>query len=237
MVSFDATRILRELLVCLILRIDGCTCPRCLSLVLSEDSLQSSLVLRNLQCYTVECKKDRCFCESVASLRATEKTACSARLGLQRSLCARPAALGTKRLGASPDARTPGTLRLKFQGSGCKLAVGFKGSCCSKAVGCRVVGSEGCWVSGFRTTPAPSSVLGEREGREARGRDVTEIGGTGGQITGSPSLTGTFLLLGGGRRSGREPIFLGVSTSPHGILNLLKNFEELDNRTSSFVCF
>ena len=69
------------------------------------------------------------------------------------------------------------------------------------------------------------------------GRDVTEIRDHPRQITGSPSLTGPFLLLGGSRRSGREPIFLGVSTSSHGILNLFKKFKEPDSLNEFFVCF
>ena len=161
----------------------------------------------------------------MASLRATEKTACSARLGLQRSLCARPAALGTKRLGASPDARTPGTLGLWFQGLRCSLAVGFKGRI---VVGLLVVlaGSSGRRVVGFQGSGPPPHHppfwVSGREERRGEGRDRNQ--GDGGQITGSPSLTGPFLLLGGSRRSGREPIFLGVSTSPHGIQNLFKYF-------------
>ena len=125
-------------------------------------------------------------------------------------------------------------LGVKVSGFTMQFSCRVQGQDCSRAVGCigRVVGSQGCWVSGFRSTPAPSSVLGERE-RRREGRDRNN--GEGGQIPGSPSLTGPFLLLGGSRRSGREPIFLGVSTSSHGILNLFNFFLRVERVLCLFL--
>ena len=88
--------------------------------------------------------------------------------------------------------------------------------------GCtRVVGSQGRSVVGFEGSRPPQDHPQcwerGRAKRRGEGSDKNLREERGGQITMSSLLTGPTLLLGGIRRSRREPIFLGMS---NGKLNL-----------------